>query len=193
MQGDLDWYNCSITRKQPNITLIFLKTAAKYSITLSQNYTIFKYWCLIWDKPTTVLQQQMMCFLNRIIECTVKVLSQKHERGEGSMNSFHAWVSEIMFPYSISLAISNKYSHTNRHRHRPKGKLEQTKRWMTALCWDEEEAWQHEECLGGIRRHFWFGMVSKMYVMSSQDKIKTPFLYTPCLQSQVAFSFSLFW
>lgn len=50
--------------------------------------------------------------------------------------------------------------------HKHVGRLVRTKLWMTTHCWDEEEAWQHEECLGGIRRHFWFGMVSSMYVMS---------------------------
>lgn len=60
------------------------------------------------------------------------------------------------------------FTHTQTHV----GKLDQTKWWVTAIRWDEEEARQHEECLGGIRRHFWFGMVSKMYVMSVSSNME---------------------
>ena len=40
---------------------------------------------------------------------------------------------------------------------------------MKALCWDEEESWN---VCWEIRKHFWFGMVSKMYVVSVRDKKK---------------------
>lgn len=100
---------------------------------------------------------------------------QKYERGgvkRGSLDSSHTCLCEIISPYVTSSQGGHfklMYMHVKvcpSFAHKHIGRLDRTKLWMTTHCWDEEEAWQHEECLGGIRRHFWFGMVSSMYVMS---------------------------
>lgn len=58
-----DWWLTPL----PHITLIFIKRAAKYLIILYRKCTIFEHWFVIWDKPTTVVQQQTECFLNMVI------------------------------------------------------------------------------------------------------------------------------
>lgn len=136
---------------------------------------ILRYWCVTWDKITTVLQLQMKCFPNTMV---TKVRSksfylQKYERGEvqtGSLNSFHASLSEIIVSHNTSWRVGHfkLFKLFTPYMRKPVltsnadiGRPDQTKRWMTTHCWDGEEVWRHEKCLGGIRRHFWFGMVRK--------------------------------
>lgn len=138
----------------------------------------------------------MKCFPNKM-ETKVRSKSfylQKYERGEvqtGSLNSFHASLSEIIFSYNTSWQVGHLklFKLFTLYMRKPVltsntdiGRLDQTKRWMTTHCWDEEEVWQHEKYLGGIRRHFWFGMVRKcMWCQSLLSEMKEHVRPLQCL------------